>query len=451
MRNGADDTDGFETRQLYAWYAVFVLVLANAFAYMDRQILTLLVQPIRKTLDITDFQLSLLHGLAFAIFYTTLGVPFGRLADRHNRTRMIAWAVLSWSVMTSLCGTAKSFAQLFVTRIGVGAGEALLAPAAYSLLSDTFPAKQLPRAFSVYMAGVYIGSGLAAISSGVLIAIMVPVDLPVLGHLEPWQAMFLSLGLPGLLVALLVTTLQEPSRKGLMAGMGHPSYAEVGRFLVAKRGPLGLMALGYSLASMLWNAFATWLPTLFIRIHGWTPTEVGFWFGLALLFCGTGGVVTGGTIASRLRGTGRLDANILIGILSVLAAFPFGLALCLTHNGWLAMALVYPFCFMACMPFGCMGSAVQEITPNQMRGQVSALYILAANIGGLVFGPTLVAFFTDYVFGSDAALPYSLALTMVLVAPVSVTLLCFGAASYRREMERRQVVPAAAGLPATAG
>lgn len=434
FRPGADS--GFASSGLRNWPVVAVLILANALAYMDRQILTLLVGPIRATLNITDFQLSLLHGLAFAMFYTVLGIPLGRLADRHNRKRMIVAAVMIWSVMTSLCGLARSFAQLFVTRIAVGAGEAVLAPAAYSLLSDTYPPHQLSRAMSFYMTGIYIGSGFAAISSGALIALVPPLDLGWIGHLEPWQAIFLLLGFPGLLVALLVTRLREPARKGLSEGSKRSSYRDLGRFLVEKRLPLGLFALGSSLTSLIWNAMATWIPTLLIRIHGWSAPEVGLWFGMALLTCGTGGVVTGGFLGSRLRNAGRLDSNVLVGLLSILCAMPLGIACALATSGTATIVLVYCFIFAACLPFGCAASALQEVTPNQMRGQISALYILAANVAGIAIGPSVVAFMTDFIFASDAALPFSLAVTIAIFGPISAIILWIAAGAYRREMVR---------------
>lgn len=428
----------FDARGIYAWYTVGILIFANALAYMDRQILTMLVGPIRSTLQISDFQISLLHGVSFALFYTMLGIPLGWLADRAKRTRMIAIGVLVWSVTTSMCGLARSFGQLFMTRVAVGAGEAALAPTAYSLLSDIFPARELPRALSFYMTGIYLGAGFAAIASGALIAIVPPLDLPLLGHFEPWQAIFLILGAPGILVAILVVTLREPTRKGLSRAPEKTSLNDTLAFLHSKRGSLGLFAAGSALASMIWNATSTWIPTLFIRIHGWSAPEVGLWFGLALLICGAGGVVTGGFLSSKMRDAGRLDSNVLMGLFSVLAAMPFGIAGALVADDVLAISLFYFFTFFACLPFGCAASALQEITPNQMRGQVSALYILLANAAGIAIGPSVVAFFTDFVFGQDTALPSSIALTIAVVTPMSAILLWFGAASYRRELTAQQ-------------
>ena len=204
---------------LYKWYALGILIVAYTFSYLDRQALTLLVGPIRKSLDISDTQLSLLHGFAFAIFYTVLGLPLGRLVDQQRRTTIIAAGVAVWSIMTVFCGLARNFTQMFLARIGVGVGEAALMPGAYSLISDYFPPHSRPIALSLYLSAIYVGAGLATIIGGTIIAIMPAIDAPIVGHLEPWQGVFIVIGLPGLLIALWVLTMREPQRTGAKAGL----------------------------------------------------------------------------------------------------------------------------------------------------------------------------------------------------------------------------------------
>ncbi|MBL8631225.1 MAG: MFS transporter, partial [Rhodospirillaceae bacterium] len=211
----AADTQDYPPES-YAWYVVGVLVLAYTVSYIDRTILTLMVKPIRETLQISDVQISLLHGLAFAIFYTVLGVPIGWLADRVNRTKVIAVGIFVWSLMTAACGLSRSFWQMFMARVGVGVGEAALSPAAYSLLNDYFKADRRTLAISIYATGVYIGSGLALIVGGGVIAVTPSLELPFVGHMEPWQVVFLAVGLPGLVVAVLMKTVKEPLRRGVL-------------------------------------------------------------------------------------------------------------------------------------------------------------------------------------------------------------------------------------------
>jgi MFS family permease len=409
----------------YAWYTLFVLIVAYTLSFVDRQILTLLVGPIRATLHITDFQLSLLHGFAFALFYTVLGIPIGRLVDRRRRTLIIAIGITVWSMMTALCGVARSFAQLFIARIGVGVGEAALSPGAFSILSDVFSARELPRAINIFTGATYIGAGIATILGGTLIAMMPPLSLPVVGLLEPWQAVFVSLGLPGVLVALWVLSLREPDRTGLQKTPGNiqPSFGEVVQYILDRRKAFGLLMAGYSVAGILWNGSMAWLPTFFIRAHGWTIAQAGLRYGLAVMIGGTAGVLFGGWLTVKLRRDGLMDSNIHIGLIMLALATPTGIAAVLVPSATLSLILVGLFLFACAMPWGGAAAALQEITPNQMRGQISAIYLFCLSLLGLGFGPALVAGFTDHLFGDDAALPSSLALNILVTAPVSALLL----------------------------
>ncbi|HET7131816.1 MAG TPA: MFS transporter, partial [Gammaproteobacteria bacterium] len=198
-----------------AWYAVGVLYVAYVLAFVDRQIISFLVAPIRADLDITDFQFSLIAGLAFAIFYAVLGVPLGFLADRFSRRNLVAIGIALWSVMTAWCGLAGNYLQLFLARLGVGVGEGSLTPSAISLISDFFPRERRGLPINVYTAGVYWGIGIANVFGGVIVAYTAAasgIDLPWIGHLRPWQAAFMLVALPGIAVSLLTLTFREPVR-----------------------------------------------------------------------------------------------------------------------------------------------------------------------------------------------------------------------------------------------
>jgi MFS family permease len=419
----------------YSWYVVFVLIVAYTFSFIDRQILTLLVGPIRATLNISDTQISLLHGLAFALFYSIMGIPIGRMVDSRKRANIIAGGIAVWSVMTAVCGLAQNFIQLFLARIGVGVGEAALSPGAYSMISDEFPPEQRPRAMSLYISAAYVGGGIATIAGGALIATMPPVDLPLIGPMEPWQALFSVVGLPGLFVALWVLTLREPARTGLKAGP-QPSLGELGEFLSARRGALGFLILGYAMSGVMWQAAIAWIPTYFIRIFGWSASEVSLPYGLISMVCGMGGIILGGWIATRLRQSGRLDANILIGLIAITIALPSGIAATFAPSPILALALFGVFLFGCAMPWGSAVAALHEITPNQMRGQISAIHLFCLSLIGTGVGPTMVALFTDKYFKNDAALGSSMALTLAIAAPVSAVLLWLARRPYREALER---------------
>lgn len=421
---------------LYKWYALGILIVAYTFSYLDRQALTLLVGPIRKSLDISDTQLSLLHGFAFAIFYTVLGLPLGRLVDQQRRTTIIAAGVAVWSIMTVFCGLARNFTQMFLARIGVGVGEAALMPGAYSLISDYFPPRSRPIALSLYLSAIYVGAGLATIIGGTIIAIMPAIDAPIVGHLEPWQGVFIVIGLPGLLVALWVLTMREPQRTGAKAGLT-PGIGATMRYMAAHAKTYGSLIMGMSMLSLMWNAALAWFPTYFMRIHGWTITEVGTRFGLTIMVSGVLGAVLGGYLASRLRDRGNADANILIGIVGLLIAFPAGLATGLMTTPWAILAAVFVFQLGCAMPFGAAAAAIQDITPNQMRGQVTAIYQFAANMFGIGLGPTLVALFTDHLFNNDLALGNSIVLAVAVSGPPAFLLLWTAHGAYKRTLADR--------------
>ena len=425
----------------YGWYAVAVLILAYTFSYVDRTILTLMVKPIRASLHITDLQISLLHGLAFAIFYTLLGIPIARFADRGNRTRIIMAGIAVWSVMTALCGFARSFGQLFLARIGVGVGEAALSPAAYSMLSDYFRGNALTRALSVYTASIYIGAGLALMIGGAVIASVPAMDLPGLGHMEPWQVVFLCVGAPGVLIAFLMLTVREPKRTGLslLSAPGQPpSFRGVLAYVGARRGAYGFLIAGYALHGLLWNGATAWIPTFFIRHFGWTQAQTGLRFGMVLLIFGTLGVIFGGGLSAWLKSRGRSDANPRVGFISALLVLPTGVMATQSGDATSASVLFAMFAFAGSMPYGAAATAFQEITPNQMRAQVTAIYFFVLNLCGIGLGPTVVATFTDKVFRADAAVGNSLAVVMCIAAPLSALLLWLSLQPYRRVLDQYQ-------------
>lgn len=413
----------------YGWYVVFVLILAYTFSYIDRTILTLMVDPIRASLGISDVQLSLLHGLAFAVFYTLMGIPLGQLVDRRKRTTIIAVGIMVWSVMTALCGLACTFWQMFAARIGVGIGEAALSPAAYSLLADWFKGKQLVRALSFYQGAIYMGGGLATMAGGALIAMVPATTTPLTDPLEPWQVVFIMVGLPGILVGLLVLTLREPERLGATSA-DHASFKQVLAYMKSHGRAYGGLILGLCLASLMWNGVAAWIPSHFIRAFGWTPAEVGLRYGSVLMVAGTSGILVGGWIAGIMREKGRMDSNILLIILSALLALPVGFAAPLMATAESSLAVFALYLFAGAMPYGGAAAAFQEITPNRMRGQVSAVYLFWLNLAGIGLGPTIVALAARSFFGGDLGISAAMAANVAIAAPLSALAIWWCRKSY---------------------
>ncbi|MGI9324517.1 MAG: MFS transporter, partial [Pseudomonadales bacterium] len=321
----------------YAWYVVLVLLLAQTFSFLDRMIMGLLVGPIRETFQISDTQYSLLAGLAFSLFYAAMGLPLARIADSKSRRNLIAAGIAVWSLMTALCGLAKGFWTLFLARVGVGVGEATLAPGAYSMISDYFPKSILARALSVYMVGVTLGSGFAYMLGGAVIAYvenMPEVTLPVLGSVYGWQLTFFIVGLPGVLVAILMmATVREPTRKGLGAtGADAFPLKDVVNYLWTRRQAYGGHILGISIFIMVVYALNLWGPTYLIRTFGYSRPEAGFTFGIVMIVAGTAGLLLAGTIADAWMKRGTIDAYVRTILISIVALLPCALVLGFTTN-----------------------------------------------------------------------------------------------------------------------
>ena len=303
-------------RYAYEWYVVLVCMLAYIFSFVDRQILALMIEPIKRDLGLSDTQFSLLHGLAFSLFYAFMGIPIALLADRYSRPRIIAIGVAFWSLATAVCGLSRNFAQMFLARIGVGVGEAALSPATYSMLSDMFPRDRLGRAVGVYSIGSFIGGGLAFLIGGYVINLLKRVDtvvLPLLGALRPWQVTFFVVGLPGLLVALLILlTVRDPGRRGLRLGAdgraSKPSIGDTFRFLARHRRTFCCHFLGFSFYAMALFALLGWTPAFYMRKFGLSPTEAGYMLGAVVLAANTAGVFCGGWLMDALARRGRRRA-----------------------------------------------------------------------------------------------------------------------------------------------
>jgi len=402
----------------YAWYAVVVLMVCYTLSFIDRQILSLLVAPIKRDLALSDTRVGLLQGLAFALFYTFLGLPLGRLADTRNRRNLVSVGVLFWSIATAVCAGARSFGSLFLARMGVGVGEATLAPGAFSLISDYFPKERLGRALSVYAMGVFLGSGLALIVGGAVIdftAHIPAIDLPILGTIASWRFTFLLVGIPGLLAALWVATLREPRRKNLLlGGDGRPSQLSIAEVFTQVRvrwqSVLGISA-AMIFVSMCTYSFTAWAPAFFQRVHHWTPGQTGRSLGVIIMVCGCAGMYTGGTLADRWLKRGVREAHLKVGFVSAIGTLLFIPAMT-AKDPRVTLALLVPAMFFLAMPSGTTYAALQIILPNQVRGQISALFIFIFNLGGLTLGPLLPALFNDYVFKTGTKVGTSVAISI---------------------------------------
>ncbi len=421
----------------YAWYVVGVLTLVYVFSFIDRQILNLLVAPIRRDLGISDTQMSLLMGFSFAVFYTFFGIILGRMADTGSRRFLIAAGFVVWSLMTAACGLANSFSALLMFRIGVGVGEASLGPAAYSMISDYFPPSRRATAMSVYSMGIYIGSGIAFLLGGLVVQFASRQEawtLPLIGETRPWQLIFFLVGLPGLVFALLMLSVREPVRRGVRSGAA-VTMRETWKYLGANKRTIFCHNLGIAMLTIATYGTAAWMPTFFVRVHGWTAGQIGIWLGIVVMIFGTLGVALGGRIADKFAARGVSDANLRVALYAILLAIPFIVAYPLAGNANLALALYIPTAFLTSVPIGVAAAALQQIMPNEMRGQATALYFFIINFIGLGLGPTLIAVTTDYVFKDDNAIYLSLSIVCGATLLLSAALLFFVLKPYGRSLE----------------
>jgi MFS family permease len=433
----------------YAWYVVGVLMLANVSGFVDRQILSLLVIPIRRDLGITDTQMSLLLGLSFALFQTALGVPIGRLADSRSRRAIIAAGVAAWSVTTAACGLARTFPQLLLARVGVGVGEAALVSPTVSLVADYFPRARRATAMSVYTLGTFLGSGLAYLVGGAVAGAAAGGGRwrwPLVGELYPWQSVFFAVGAPGLLIALLFLTVREPPRHevGLRADGGRKGHqiapaplSELWRYVGANAATFAAQSLGFGLSAMVNYAVAAWLATFLIRTHGWSIARAGAVQGVLTMTVGVAGVVSGGRVADWFVRRGVVDGPLRVGIIGALGMLVSAGLYPLMPTAALAVAFLVPVNFFAAFPWGAASAAAAEIMPNALRAQGTALYFLVVSLVSGSLGPTLVALLTDRVFHNDAALRYSLSIVSVGGMLLAAALLAAGLRPYRRTVRER--------------
>lgn len=421
---------------VYGWYVTFVLLLGFTFSFVDRQVLNLLVEPIRQDLNVSDTQISFLQGFAFAITYVLASVPIGRMVDRLNRVRIMIWGVLAWSATTIACGLSRNYWQLLIARSGVGAGEATLSPAAWSVLADYFPPDRLSRPISVYLMGPYIGAGIAMIAGAEVLDFtreVSSIEVPLLGALAPWQLTFIAVGLPGILVAALIATIREPVRTGRKeVDLVVPSWGEVWAQVRANKRVYIALHLGVPFIVVMLYGLQSWTPTIMVRVYEWDLADAGRAYGVIALVTGSAGVLSGPSLARLLQRRGRSDAPLLVAMLGAASATLFLAAIPLQTTAIGALICVGGASFSVTLPLALITSAMQLVTPNEMRGVINGAYVVTTNVIGLALGPTLVAACTDYVFADPLAVARSLGVVSLVVGPIAVGLLYSGVAAYRR-------------------
>jgi len=395
-----------------AWTSVFILFLTAVLAYTDRQVLSLLVDPVKHDLAINDTQISLLLGTAFAVIYGVAGIPLGILADRRSRRNLILAGVAIWSVGTLACAVAPSFAFLFAARVIVGLGEAVLSPAAISLISDSFEPRRRGTAVGVYFTGIAIGVGGSIVIGGAVLD-MVGRGLfaaTPLADWSPWRLVLLAIGVPSLLWSLVFLVIREPVRRNdeIDEADAAAPAAPAGRLWLG----ITPMFLIVAVASMVDNAVGAWAPSLLIRQFGLEPAEVGVQLGVLVTLGYGGGMLAGGMLADRFAVWRGRRGKIELCALAALATLPAAMLInSASLNAVMAAIPVY-FALSAVVTASGL-SAILDATPNRQRGRAMAISFFLNVAIGAGIGPTLVALSGTHLFGDAAGLGPAISFTVM--------------------------------------
>ncbi len=425
----------------YAWYVMTVMVIAYAFAIVDRSIISLLVQPIKADLGVTDTQIGLLQGLAFAICYSTIGLVMGVITDRTDRRSLLAGGILVWSVATAACGLADNFTELFIARVFVGLGEACVMPVSGSLIADYLPPKARAKAYGILLLGGTIGTAAGAILGGNAVAIADTARLlgpEWIDGLRNWQIVFLAVGLPGALVALIFQlTVREPVRRETI---GQTAWSLKPLLTHAKLNWFAYLAIMLSaiLNVMCIYAQIAWVPTFAMRVYQWTPEDAG-WFMGSTAIVGATSSITVGWFMSWLIAKGRDDAPLLAIALHGASCMVFGALACLSPTGSLMIVFMLFKAITSNWSSAALLMGLSQITPNEQRGQIVAIYTLVNGLISLSAGAYFIGLLSDHVFTEPTGIRYSLTVIFVVAGGLATLLVLAGRPAFRAAADRAKV------------
>ena len=423
----------------HSYSAVAILTLAQVFAFIDRQIPSMLVEPIKQDFNLTDSQIALLGGAAFSIFYAIMALPIGYAVDRYTRTKVLGTGIFLWSLMTALAGLANSFGKLFGARIGVAVGEAVMAPISVSLVSDSFPENKQGKPMGIITAGVYIGIGITLLGGGFLIDYLTSIGgitLPLIGYLKPWQATFMIVGIPGLVLAIAAFYLKEPRRVEEQVDSNHlVDKKNVFLHLKEHRKTLIPMFGGLIFMALIFYSFSFWAPTMMIRTFDISLTEVGFILGMITIISSITGTIIAGSAVDYLRNRNYSDAPVRAAMIAVILALPPIILLSFVQTelgAWICIAMYLLF-ISSFAPLGLL--AISGVSTGSVKGQTAAIHAFLMMAFGLSLGPQLTAFFTDFVFVDPNLLINSVSLTGLIVLPISALLFKLSLSRYKESSE----------------
>lgn len=420
----------------YAWYAVTLFVLATMMNFFDRGVFTLMIESIKRDFALSDIQLGILLGPAGILFYLVVGIPLARLVDIYRRTTILGVGLCITSGVTALGGFVQNYAQLFASRLFVGVGGSAHAPGTYSMMADLFPPKRLPRAIAVLQIAFIVGTGGAMILGGALLGHVADWAPTPLGPLtiRNWQWVLIGIGLPGLLIAGFIFALKEPPRRGKVTQGKALPLREVVRE-IGKRRPVYLpLFIGLALSSIEAQGLSEWRAPFMMRTYGWSAEQVGYWGGVTLFVAMPIGLLLGTWLTERL-GKRHKDSPVRVTAIVFGLSIPFGVLSPLMPTAELAIILGSisgVFGMAAAVP---QNAAIQTITPNEMRGQVTAIYLFMFTVFGAM-GSFVIALVTKYIVGDEQKLWLSLVIVAATLMPLATYFIARGVRPYGREIER---------------
>ena len=413
----------------YRWYVVVLLLAIFILSYFDRYILSLLIEPLKKSINLTDFQVGLLLGPAFSLFHVIVGIPLGWYADRTNRKYLLIAGILIWCAMTTGNGFVTTFLALFLLRLGLGLGEAVVTPASISIISDYFSRTERGRAISVYMAGPYLGAGLAFLAGGLIVGHLETlghVDWPIVGERAPWQAAFIFVGIPGFLFALMMMTVREPERQeqtGSARGMGAAF-----RYILARWRGFGALFVG-STCNFAMSAMTFWTIPLFQRVYGWSIAEIGALTGLFYFTAGPLGTALAVWAQKRLEAK-HTDASMRLLLLGLLIVVPASVLYPIMPTAEMAMALMFVAFIGKAVATAGGPSSMMQITPGEIRSQSMAIFNTVIALVGPLIGPPLIGWAIDAT-GDPKSIGVVLSGYVLIVGVPAIILLGLGLRHYR--------------------
>lgn len=435
-----DDAEKTWPKPVYAWYVVALLVLAYASGVVDRIIIGLLVPSIKADLQLSDTEIGIIQGFAFAVFYSLFTLPVGLLIDRWRRVPVLWMGIAVWSAATIAAGFARSFWSLFGARVAVGAGEATTMPGSSSIIADYFPPKLRPRAYGIFMMGGSVGIGIAYLFGSIAISFSGGLrdSYPsILGGFSEWQIVFFVVGAPGLLLAVLMAlTIREPYRHGNFDPTPKLSLLPLWREMRTNRLALVTIIFGAIMNVMIVNAQLSWFPTLFFRVHDWEAARVGTALATVGVPVGLLSAITAGWVLTHLAKRGRTDGPILVLMVQCAAWAIFGTFKTLAPTPELALTGHVITSLFATWAVTSALTALNQITPNHLRGQVVSIYTLFLGLVGVGVGALAVGLLSDYVFTGPKGIAPSLATVCAVGGVLGIAVLWYGRRSYMAAVER---------------